>query len=452
MRDENPEFSSPEEAYAVLIPRAEADRHRPRYHFLPPAGWMNDPNGTVFHKGLYHLFYQHNPYSGVWVTAQHWGHAVSRELVHWEHWPIALAPTGEGPDHLGVWSGSVVMEGETAYAFYTGVRPEKQCLAISTDGLRTWEKYAGNPIISAPPEGSGVTEFRDPHVWRESDGWYMAIGTVGDVPRALLYRSGNLLEWEYLGPLLEGGKEETGQMWECPDFFALGGRQVLLVTAEVRTTWYVVGDWRERRFAVERWGKMDWGPSFVAARTLGDDRGRRIIFGWAPEMRPAEALEAAGWGSCMSLPRVLSLNERGEVVAEPVPELLALRGEHWEGAGEGECVEVVAELEGAGAVLVRRSPSGEEETAVRWDPAAGMVSLDLERSSLDPATTKGGYAAPVRVAPGEALRLRAFVDRSIIEVFAQRQVCLTGRMYPTREDAVGVRLEGEGKVEGWEMG
>ena len=172
----------------------------------------------------------------------------------------------------------------------------------------------------------------------------------------------------------------------------------------------------------------------------------------------------------MSLPRVLSLIESGEVVAEPVPELETLRGARREqslelAAGQtvplreitGECLELSVEIQSAGAValLLRRSPDGEEETAVRWNPTAGTVTLDLERSSLDEAVTRCVYAAPVHVAPGEPLRLRVFADRSIVEVFAQGQVCLTGRLYPTREDCTGVAVESQGsaqvKVEGWEI-
>ena len=470
--DPMPEFATPADAYAALIPLAERDPQRPRYHFLPPAGWMNDPNGTVFHAGQYHLCYQHNPYSGVWVMAQmHWGHAASRDLVHWTHLPIALTPTDPGPDHEGIWSGSVVMDGEVAHAFYTGARPELQCLATSTDGLLTWENHTGNPVIAAPPEGLEVAGFRDPHVWREANGWYMVVGSgFAGAGAALLYRSGNLTDWEYLGPLLAGGNPETGAMWECPDFFPLGDRHVLLIFA-TGFTWYVVGDWTGGVFTPERWGKLDWGPSFLAARTLIDDEGRRIIFGWDGEMRPEEALEAAGWGGVMSLPRVLSLNERGEVVAEPAPELQALRGERHEASADlaagqtvalreiaGDCLELSAEIESAGevAVLVRRSPGGEEETAIRWDPAAGTVSLDLEGSSLDPAVVwRGVYPAPVHVAPGEPLRLRVFVDRSLVEVFAQGRVCLTGRMYPTRADSLGVALCSQEsatvEVEAWGM-
>jgi len=137
------------------------DLHRPQYHFLPPANWMNDPNGLIQWRGQYHLFYQHNPGCPCWGT-MHWGHAVSENLVHWTDLPIALAPTPGGPDADGCWSGCAVDNDGIPTLIYTGVFPQRQCIATSTDDLLTWEKHAGNPVIAAPPEGLDVTGFRDP--------------------------------------------------------------------------------------------------------------------------------------------------------------------------------------------------------------------------------------------------------------------------------------------------
>ena len=185
--------------------RLAADPNRPQYHFLPSANWMNDPNGPIFHNGVFHMFYQYNPHGGFWGT-MHWGHATSRDLLHWQHQPVAMAPTPGGPDKEGVFSGSAIIHNGVPTLIYTGVNPEVQCLATSTDGMKTWQKYSANPIIAGPPKGLTVAGFRDPCVWREGSDWYMVVGTgfrkVGGA--ALLYRSSDLRKWEYLHPFCSG--------------------------------------------------------------------------------------------------------------------------------------------------------------------------------------------------------------------------------------------------------
>ncbi|MBZ0288494.1 MAG: glycoside hydrolase family 32 protein, partial [Anaerolineae bacterium] len=207
------------------------DLHRPIYHYQPPYNWMNDPNGLIHWKGEYHLFYQHNPDSPLHAN-MHWGHAVSPDLVHWEDLPIALAPTPGGPDKDGVWSGCAVNGDGVPTIFYTGVFPECQLVVRASDDMRSFEKYAGNPVIAAPPSGLNVTGFRDPFVWKEADGWYMVVGSgiKGVGGTVFLYRSPDLLYWEYIHPLLMGSKDETGVMWECPGFFNLGDKWVLYVS------------------------------------------------------------------------------------------------------------------------------------------------------------------------------------------------------------------------------
>ena len=155
------------------------DHHRPQYHFLAPANWMNDPNGVIHYKGQYHLFYQHNPDAPVWGNI-HWGHAVSDDLVHWHDLPIALAPTPDGADTNGCWSGCALIDKGVPTIIYTGIDADNQqlpCLATSDDRLITWTKYAGNPIIPTTPDDLKVLGFRDHSVWKEEDGWYQIIGS-----------------------------------------------------------------------------------------------------------------------------------------------------------------------------------------------------------------------------------------------------------------------------------
>jgi beta-fructofuranosidase len=447
---------------------------------------MNDPNGLIQWKGRVHLFYQHNPNGPFWGTI-HWGHAVSGDLVHWTDLPIALSPTPGGPDEGGCWSGCAVDDDGIPTLIYTGVHPERPCLATSADGLLTWEKYAGNPVIAAPPEDLDVVGFRDNSVWREGDTWYQVIGSGihGLGGAALLYRSPDLVHWEYLNPILVGDEDQagpiwTGTMWECPDFFSLGDRHVLVVSAHERRplyTVYFVGTYADHRFPPKVLGKLDFGDTlFYAPQTFLDDKGRRIMFGWINEGRSDEAQRAAGWAGVMSLPRVLSLRPDGLLGAEPVPEVEVLRGEHYRLTGivlapassgaledvRGACLEIVAEFEPGDAkqvgVKVRCSPDGEEQTCIVYDRLARRLVLNRERSSLSPEVDRGVYEGPLDLADGERLRLHVFLDRSVVEICANGRACLTSRIYPSLPDSLGVHLFAHGgsanlaSLDVWEMG
>jgi beta-fructofuranosidase len=441
------------------------DLHRPVYHFSPDQ-WMNDPI-PFFWNGEHHIFYQHNPNGAFWGT-MHWGHAVSRDLVHWTPLPIALAPTPGGPDQDGCFTGCVAEERGLFHILYTGIPrlsplQQVQCLASSPD-LVTWEKPASNPAIAEPPPGFGEC-FRDPCAWREGDGWRMVIGS--ELPRgqggaALLYRSPDLVRWKYQHPLFVGEAERTGHDFECPDFFPLGDRHVLL-TSRGKTHWHV-GRYDGERFTLERRGVTD-GGAFYAAKTSVDDRGRRILWGWVQERRPDAAQRAAGWSGVLSLPRVLSLRADGGLGIEPAPELEGLRGRHLTprppslggkggtlvGEGlffldgvEGDALEVIVRFGATDAarfgVAVRCSPDGADRAEIIVDRAAGRLG-----------------DAPLEVAEGEELTLRVFVDRSVIEAFAGGRACQTVRFYPEREDCLRVALFARGgsvdvrSVEVWEI-
>src|SRR5579875_2331704 len=260
---------------------------RPLYHFQPPKNWMNDPNGLIQWQGEYHLFYQYNPFAPVHGSI-HWGHAASRDLVHWRHLPIALAPQAGGPDAAGCWSGCALDDDGTPTLMYTGVRRdeaalyETQCLATSDDGLLTWRKHPANPVIAEPPQGLPVRAFRDPCVWREGRTWYCirGAGIDGVGGAALLYRSDDLIDWAYLVRLCDAGVRTPGgriggEVWECPQFFALGDKHVLLVSCMVECRArprpvYLVGSFAGGRFTPERMETFDWGPDYYAPATMRD--------------------------------------------------------------------------------------------------------------------------------------------------------------------------------------
>ena len=432
--------------------------NRPRYHFQPLANWMNDPNGLIQWQGRYHLFYQHNPNGAHWGQ-MHWGHAASDDLVHWVHLPIALAPTPGGPDKDGCFTGCAVDDDGVPTLVYTGVKPEVQCIATSDDRLITWTKHPGNPAISSSPNGLAVTGFRDPYVWREDDGWYAAIGSgLEDIGGAvLLYRSPDLLSWDYVGPLCTGRSERTGRNWECPNFFPLAQRHVLIISPQpFGRAIYMTGRYDNHIFEPDVTGEIDLGGCFYAPQVMIDERGRRLMWGWLWEKRSREAQKAAGWAGVMSLPRELLLNADGTLGLRPVEELGMLRGAHWgpqeqvltEGLSvspslRGACLELsaVIDMDDAQQVALelRCSPDGQERTTVRYDAQKAQLCIDTRAASSDEETQGELHCVALDLA-GQRLRLRVFVDRSVVEVFANERVCLTSRIYPTRTDSSGVSL------------
>jgi beta-fructofuranosidase len=466
-----------EQAKAVRARFAD-DPHRPRYHFLPPANWKNDPNGIIRWRGEYHVFYQHNPHGPYWGTI-HWGHAASKDLVRWRDLPVALAPSPDGPDADGCFSGCAVDNGGVPTLLYTGVRGtrQSQCLATGSDDLILWTKHPGNPVIAAPPEGFRSDDFRDPYVWKEDGLWYMALGSgVRGVGGAvLLYRSADLIDWDYLGPLFRGKLEETGEMWECPNFFPLGKKHVLIVSVWPKThVHYFVGSYKDYRFHPERDGKLDCSSSFFAPLSIQDDRGRRLMWGWLSEWRTLEAQKAAGWAGVLSLPHILTLRGDGSLGIEPAPELTALRGKHYRFADidlagaspvvlegvQGDALELLVELELNGTrecgIALRRSPDGEEETRVVYGAAEGTLGIDRGRSSLSPDVELGVHEGQFALRSEETLRLHVFLDRSVIEVFAGGRASITSRVYPSRKDSLGIAAFADGaarvkSIDIWEM-
>jgi beta-fructofuranosidase len=430
---------------------------------------MNDPNGVIEWKGQFHLFYQYNPYGAVFGL-KHWGHAVSDDLVHWDDLPIALTPTPGGPDENGCWSGCMVDDAGTPTIVYTGVRGDRyehqaQCLATSRDDLATWEKDPTNPVLSQIPAEAGPTrDFRDPFVWRDGEAWFMVLASqvVGVGGAVFLYRSSDLHTWEYLHPLLIGEEAESGDVWECPNFFPLGDKWVLIVAGKGRnfpfTTFYFVGDYTDQRFTLEMEGVLDHGYLY-APLTMPDSRGRRLLWGWLREGRSADAHAAAGWAGMHAIPRVLSLRE-GTLCMEPVPEVEGLRGDRVDlgsirlGGKEialdvsGRALDIVARFEPAGAVglAVACAPDGAEETRIAYNPERQELVVDRSRSSLLGDVETFAQRAPHALAQDETIDLRILLDGSALEVIANDRTSIATRIYPSREDSQGVKVFGEGRL------
>lgn len=451
------------------------DPLRPRYHFLPPANWMNDPNGLIAWNDQYHLFYQYNPYAAHW-GAIHWGHAVATDLIHWQHLPIALAPSPGAPDAGGCWSGCAVNNGGVPTLIYTGVRGDHEtaCLATSDDGLYSWRKFPGNPVISGPPAALDTVGFRDHRVWREGDEWRQIIGSgirgVGGT--ALLYTSRDLIHWEYQHPLCVGDGT-TGEMWECPDFFPLGDKHVLLVSSlPTRSVLAFVGDYRDGVFHPERMRPLDGGDCFYAPQTLLDNRSRRILFGWLQETRSAEEQDAAGWSGALSLPRELSLGDGDTLHVTPLSELASLRAahhhsryglpsdtpQHISGLGHAQsemCIEFPPPIVGTRGITL--SLGDGTDISITYNATRGVVSF--RHSAAHTSAGTHPQEVPLTHSPDEPLRFHVFLDRSVIEVFVAERVSVTSRLYPTVNQPFSISLVTEGNgaapgdvtVEHWQL-
>jgi beta-fructofuranosidase len=451
-----------------LAARLAADPHRPQYHLLPAANWMNDPNGPIYWRGQYHMFYQYNPNGAFWGD-MHWAHAVSDDMVRWKHLPMALAPTPGGPDKDGVFSGCAVVDNGGVTAIYTGVNPETQCIATSGGGLTEWKKFPGNPVIAAPPADIQVTGFRDPAVWKEGDTWLMAVGSGfrGKGGAVLLYESKDLRRWTYVHPLVTGRMRsgastkdpvDSGEMWECPDFFPLGGKHLLIVSTE-RVVKYMLGRYTDRTFHTETLGGIDFG-SYYAARTMTNTGDRRILWGWLTEGRPVEAQKAAGWSGVMSLPRELKLLG-SQVQMRPAAEVETLRGKRLGADPVGDCLEIQAEIDPGDApragLKLRAAADGNEQTLVYYDREQRLLSVDRSRSSTGAGADRGMQSGPFLLHPGEPLRLRIFLDGSVVEIFANDRFCLTTRIYPVGPQSTGLGLYASGgtakmvSFAAWEM-
>jgi beta-fructofuranosidase len=445
------------------------DPHRPHYHFLPPANWMNDPNGMIHWQGVFHLFYQYNPH-GPFHGTIHWGHASSEDLVHWRDHPVALIPQPGGADADGCWSGCAVDDNGTPTFVYTGVQPQTVCLATSHDGLETWQQHPGNPVIAAPPpEIAAHTghDFRDPYVWREADGWWMVIGArregVGGL--VLLYRSPDLKQWEFVRVLLAGDEAGNtrfyeGAMFECPNLLRFGERRALIIAAQdaahrLHHAAYFAGPYRDHHFAPDTGDVLVYGHAFYAPQATRLADGRIVMFGWLRETRPLEAAKAAGWNGCMSLPLIVTMTADGALRLTPAQELETLRRQAWTMSDlplaphaahrlevAGNALELIVEFE-AGTVddyglAVRCSPDGAEQTRIIVRPERG--ELCVEHVGADPTLALPTERAPLTLSPDQPLQLRVFVDGSVLEIFADDGLCLTTRIYPQRADSLGVIL------------
>lgn len=461
------------------------DPDRPAVHLLPARNWINDPCAPLFYQGKYHMFHQYNPHAAIWGD-MHWAHATSPDMVHWTRQQVAFAPTPGGADAQGCFTGSALLHEGRPAVIYTGVRTvpreqatlsdgnnnflESQILATPVDdSLNTWTKRP-QPVIPAPPAGMKVTGFRDPTPFRLRDRQYLLVGSgeAGKGGVLLLYRAAqsasggdDLTRWEYLHPLLEGawsGKQgtnpvDTGEMWECPDFFSLGidGKEdesapwVLIYSTEGKTLWHSgTLDPATLRFHPEKSGQLDYGRdggrdgsqgTFYAPKTQLDAHGNRILWGWLPETRPQADYARAGWSGMISLPRRMYLNN-GDLHMEPAVETHLLRGP------ANSTPNRLANTSQEFSCVLQAANSG-IPTPYRLTDAFGPVLEIRSEPKQDPRTillsARQDGAPSVEIRIPERLPAQAgfhlFVDHSVMEIFIDSRFCITRRFYNAAGDA-----------------
>jgi len=488
-----------------------SDPSRPQYHFTPPANWMNDPNGLVYYQGEYHLFYQYYP--GGWEVGDqfgdplrwgpmHWGHAVSSDLVHWHHLPIALYPDTRPEDgvvHGMVWSGSAVVDWHNTSGFQQGSEPplvaiftqtdtgeqghQRQGIAYSNDRGRTWTKYSGNPVVPNP----GIPDFRDPHVfWHEVTKKWVMIVSARD--RVRFYNSPDVKQWSQVGEF-GAGQGSRGLPWECPDLFELKvvgdparSKWVMLVSVQHEApfsgsgTQYFIGEFDGKSFTSDNpadkilW--LDYGRDNYAGVTWSHhpkNGEQRLFLGWMSNWDYAQGVPAYTFRSAMTLPRVLTLAaglDGLRLRSQPVPELASLRAgeplhqlaETWvEASGNpldglaGETLEILAEfqVDGGGTTATEfgfkvRMGDG-KETLVGYDLKAGAMFVDRTRSGEFVLKGDDGkrHTAPLPPDAGR-VKLHLFVDRTSVELFGNDgQEVITDIMFPPPA-AKGMALYAEG--------
>ncbi|WP_436927545.1 glycoside hydrolase family 32 protein [Halosimplex amylolyticum] len=440
------------------------DPYRPRYHFAPPAGQMNDPNGALVWNGQYHLFYQFRPPG---TDRWHWGHTVSEDLINWYDLPVALEPDPELEEHC--FSGQAIVEDDRVVVMYHGVGAGN-CIAESDDSLLIdWEKHPENPVI--PIDEDAPYRIFDPCIWREGETYYSLSGSWSGQSREegrtaeFLFSSTDLVEWEYLHPLVEDGfYTEPGEDGAVPNFFTLGDRHALVFFSHKHGSQYYVGDYdpENHEFDIRTHGRLTHMVG-VPGRLRGEgghlnapsvmrDGDRRIAFFNVLKGKPV-----GEWRDVMTVPRRLTLADDDTIDVTPVEELTALRTdtERIEDVtvpanetrvldgieGDSAEFEVVLEPEDARAcgLKVLRSPDGAEHTTITYYPDTDSLGLDTTESTLRGDThDRPPTAAPLVLGDDEPLRLRVFIDRSVVEVFANGRQAITSRVYPERDDSVGV--------------
>lgn len=451
---------------AVLEKRKNVDKEfYPWFHIAPYASSLGPPGGLAFFKGLYHVFYQQNPFRTEWGP-MHWAHASSEDMVHWRHHPIALAP-GDDWDRDGCLSGSSVVFNEKLYVFYTGHHwlsdvaddsqiYQVQCLAVSENGYN-FEKRG---IVVKPP--SGFTHFRDPKVWFEEDRWWMVCGgrDSKDQGQLLLYSTDDLEDWDdstYM--ILAKSEDRNVYMWECPDFFPMGGQSVLMFSpqglkAEEYTyrnryqSGILMGQWKAKQpfCASSKFKEIDLGHDFYAPQSFLTPDGRRVVIGWMDMWDTNMPTREHHWCGVLTIPRVLFLDSKtGILRTQPIKELEGIRRGyrclHAQVLSDNTQLSLIKDCS---ACELRILFDTEKSNGEKYGILLGKgfeIYVDSQSSRLVvnrhyPKFSISGYRS-YSLPSRPTLLLHIFFDRSSAEIFVNEgEAVLSTRIYPSQQDRI----------------
>ena len=460
--------------------------HRPQIHFSPKEHWMNDPNGMVYYKGVYHLFYQYYPGGTVWGP-MHWGHATSKDLIHWQHQPIALYPDGLGY----IFSGSAVVDYKNTSGFgkngkaplvaiFTHHDPkgekegrndfQNQSIAYSLDEGKTWTKYGGNPVLKNP----GIKDFRDPKVsWNEvANKWIMTLATLD---RITFYSSPNLKDWTKES---EFGKDvgAHGGVWECPDLFSLNynGKKLWVLLVNLNpggpnggsATQYFIGDFdghQFKPFATDtRWA--DYGPDEYAGITYSNTGNRKIFLGWMSNWQYAQVVPTGKWRSAMTVPRELSIKKVGEkylLASKPLNELNNLSASTVNfkdiTVTDFNLTSKTRKLTGPARIkltsgeiknftLTLSNPVG-QKLVIGFDKSSNQYFID--RTASGKTDFENDFAkkhtAP-RFVPSKNFDLTLIIDNASVELFADNGLTIMTEIFFPDEDYSDIRIQSKEKL------
>ena len=436
--------------YSKTFDTTNRERFRPAYHHTPLYGWMNDPNGMFYKDGVWHLYYQYNPYGSQWENMT-WGHSTSRDLIHWETQPLAIEA-----DWLGsIFSGSCVTNGNEVVAFYTSAgHHQTQSMAVSKDGGRTFKKYSGNPVLST----SDVPDFRDPKAfWNDDIKAWNLILAAGQEMR--IYSSKNLKDWKYESSFGKEYGNHSG-VWECPDLFEIKDEKlnikkwVLICNINPggpfggSATQYFVGQFDGKKFTCESMPKvtkwMDYGKDHYATVSFYNaPDNRRVVLAWMSNWQYANQVPTKQFRSANSIPRDLGLFRCGEetyVSAVPSKEMLAVRGDKQK--KPTEACEIIVDLKNQSEIVLSNTKG--EQVVMTYDAAKQTFTMDRTKSGdvsfseAFPCTTEAPTFGQIR-------QLRIFIDRCSIEAFdADGKMAMTNLVFPS-EPYSTIKVKG-GKV------
>ena len=444
--------------YSNTFDTTNHERFRPAYHHTPLYGWMNDPNGMFYKDGVWHLYYQYNPYGSQWENMT-WGHSTSRDLIHWEAQPLAIEA-----DWLGsIFSGSCVTNGNEVVAFYTSAgHHQTQSMAVSKDGGRTFKKFSGNPVLST----SDIPDFRDPKAfWNEDVKAWNLILAAGQEMR--IYSSKNLKDWKYESSFGKEYGNHSG-VWECPDLFPITyhpspntteTKWVLICNINPggpfggSATQYFVGQFDGKKFTCESMPKvtkwLDYGKDHYATVSFYNaPENRRVVLAWMSNWQYANQVPTKQYRSGNSIPRDLGLFRCGEetyVSVVPSKEMLAVRGEKVK--KPTEACEIIVDVKNQAEIVLSNTKG--EQVVMRYDAAKQTFTMDRSKSGdvsfseAFPCTTE----APTY---GQIKQLRIFIDRCSIEAFdADGKMAMTNLVFPS-EPYNNIKVKG-GKVTIYEI-